>query len=455
MIFKNITNKKMLFPRLNYIYSKLKKIYKYFFIKKSIKNTRPKAIWYHWFNLYAFTILKNNYPKLDFWESDKFKKILNFIDSKKNKNWLVNNDFWLDYNLSWIEISYALQNFVPNSKKNQKYWLEKQFIRNYDFEKKSFSKNTNDPETLTARLYEATRLENIDLDINENINKNNSPFVSVIIPHFNDRERLKICLDSLINQTYNKNNYEVIVIDNNSTEDISDFKNIYKNVIFLEENEIQGSYASRNKGLKYSKWELYAFTDSDCEPNIDWIEQWVDWIIHNNCDLLSGKVEFIFDDKNNPYEILDSITNMQQFSKSLRWEAATANLFVHKYVFDKIWLFSNELKSWWDAIFTFKASSSGFDLLYSDKAIVKHPTRSKKELLIKCIRVWHGQVSIWETKNKNRKFYFKEILFTMFPTIQKFKKYNFWFIMNIKLIIASWVCNLYRNYWRIKFIFKK
>jgi len=58
-----------------------------------------------------------------------------------------------------------LQSFFPNSEEKQKYWLEKQFTRNYDFDKNLLCKNTHDSETLSARLYEATRLNNIDLNL--------------------------------------------------------------------------------------------------------------------------------------------------------------------------------------------------------------------------------------------------------------------------------------------------
>lgn len=42
------------------------------------------------------------------------------------------------------------------------------------------------------------------------------PFVSVIIPVFNDQEPLKLCLAALAKQTYPRSQYEVIVDDNGS-----------------------------------------------------------------------------------------------------------------------------------------------------------------------------------------------------------------------------------------------
>ncbi len=43
-----------------------------------------------------------------------------------------------------------------------------------------------------------------------------APFVSVIIPVYNDTERLQRCLDALEEQTYPADRYEVVVVDNGS-----------------------------------------------------------------------------------------------------------------------------------------------------------------------------------------------------------------------------------------------
>ena len=51
------------------------------------------------------------------------------------------------------------------------------------------------------------------------LNKSN-PFVSVIIPVFNDSDRLLTCLKALEHQTYPKNLYEVIVVDNDSEDNV-------------------------------------------------------------------------------------------------------------------------------------------------------------------------------------------------------------------------------------------
>ncbi|MEO1376787.1 MAG: glycosyltransferase [Cyanobacteria bacterium J06635_10] len=61
----------------------------------------------------------------------------------------------------------------------------------------------------------------------------NAPFVSVIIPVFNDSKRLKKCLTKLESQSYPRNRFEVIVIDNNSEESLKDTFDAFQKVHFL------------------------------------------------------------------------------------------------------------------------------------------------------------------------------------------------------------------------------
>lgn len=134
-------------------------------LKSNINNLRKKdlSLGYHSFNLYGFALLKQNYPNLKLWKSKKFIKSLEFIETEKYKKDIKKNKYGFCYNVSGIEVAYVLSVFKKNSEKQQKYWLKKQFQRNYDFNKNLLCKNTYDPETLSARLYEASRLENLKI----------------------------------------------------------------------------------------------------------------------------------------------------------------------------------------------------------------------------------------------------------------------------------------------------
>ena len=80
-------------------------------------------------------------------------------------------------------------------------------------------------------------------------------FVSVIIPVYNDAERLKKCLLALEKQTYPQAQYEVIVVDNASEENIKDVVSQFPQARLTFENS-PGSYAARNQGISIAKGEL-------------------------------------------------------------------------------------------------------------------------------------------------------------------------------------------------------
>ena len=109
-------------------------------------------------------------------------------------------------------------------------------------------------------------------------------FVSVIVPVFNNGDRLAKCLKALYVQTYPYADYEVIVVDNNSTERIDSVCEQFPNVRYETESE-QGSYAARNRGLSIAKGEVIAFTDSNCIPDAEWIAAGVRALSDTNAGL--------------------------------------------------------------------------------------------------------------------------------------------------------------------------
>lgn len=404
-----------------------------------------KSIGYHQFNLYAFAILKQTYPNLNFWRSNKFKKALKFIETKEYENGLIDNKYGFDYNVAGIETAFILSVFKKNSEKQQIYWLEKQFNRNFDFKKNLLCKNTDDPETLAARIYEATRLKNLELNL---INEKKLPFVSVIVPVFNDEKRIEICIKKLLNQTYPKDKYEIIIVDNNSTDNTPNIIKKYP-VKLLFERKIQSSYASRNKGLKEAKGEIIAFTDSDCQPKEDWLKNGIYSLLQNNADMVGGKISFIFKDKKDPYEIFDSINFLQQDKIVLKGMSTTANLFSKKNIFNKIGLFPNII-SGGDIYWTKKATKNNFKLIYEKNAEILHPTRNKKELIKKLIRIGYGDMTKL-LKNKNKIILLLTLILGFLPPLNiknLFEKNNN--LSFIKLYIMKWKIKYYYNIGRIK-----
>jgi hypothetical protein len=89
--------------------------------------------------------------------------------------------------------------------------------------------------------------------------------VSVVVPFYNAERSVEDCIAALRAQTLAPPRYEIIMVDNNSTDGSADLVRKYPDVRLLSE-EKQGSYAARNRGVAAARGAIVAFTDADCRP---------------------------------------------------------------------------------------------------------------------------------------------------------------------------------------------
>ncbi len=88
-----------------------------------------------------------------------------------------------------------------------------------------------------------------------------NPLISVIIPTFNRADKLKQAIDSVFAQTFT--NFELIVIDDGSTDSTRDFIEKYQDRLRYFYQENQGPAAARNTGIRNARGRYIAFLDSD------------------------------------------------------------------------------------------------------------------------------------------------------------------------------------------------
>ncbi len=91
--------------------------------------------------------------------------------------------------------------------------------------------------------------------------KNTSPKVSVIIPFYNRKDWLVEAVESVLNQSYK--NIEIIVINDGSKEDLTEFCRTYQGEIIYVYKENEGPGPARNIGIEKATGEYVAFLDSD------------------------------------------------------------------------------------------------------------------------------------------------------------------------------------------------
>lgn len=241
------------------------------------------------------------------------------------------------------------------------------------------------------------------------------PFVSVIIPVFNDRDRLELCLEALSRQTYGQRSgkaaqssleevprspFEIIVVDNGSAhpDQIREVVDAYENTVFASE-PTPGSYAARNRGLAFATGEILAFTDADCIPAPDWIERGVFHLLQvPNCGQVVGKVDLFFADPQRPtaVELYESLTAFPQERLLQEFHGgATANVFTWRRVVDDVGAFNPRLKSNGDLEWGKRVFLSGYSQVYAADVRVEHPSRrSWQELHKRTIRLAGGRYDL-------------------------------------------------------------
>ncbi|HYK23992.1 MAG TPA: glycosyltransferase [Candidatus Acidoferrum sp.] len=95
-----------------------------------------------------------------------------------------------------------------------------------------------------------------------------APFVSIIVCSYNGGQTLASCLDSLGKLSYPE--YEVILVDDGSTDDTSYIAAQFPWVRYIHQSN-QGLSHARNTGAAAAKGEVFAYTDSDCMVDPDWL----------------------------------------------------------------------------------------------------------------------------------------------------------------------------------------
>ncbi len=251
------------------------------------------------------------------------------------------------------------------------------------------------------------------------------PFVSAIVPVYNDSKRLEICLKSLQNQTYPQNLYEIIIVDNGSQENIKEVVSQFSQASITYESR-PGSYAARNKGISIAKGEIIAFTDSDCIPALDWIEKGVKSIQSvPNCGLVAGRIDLFFKDAENPtpVELYESIEMSFPQQKSLEKQnyGVTANLFTFKSVIDRVGLFDDTLKSCGDRQWGQRVFAAGYKQIYADDVFIAHPARdSFNELYKRVTRIVGGRYDLLKKNSQSSAEIFKDLLMAFKPPFRSF-----------------------------------
>jgi glycosyltransferase involved in cell wall biosynthesis len=113
--------------------------------------------------------------------------------------------------------------------------------------------------------------------------------VSIVIPAYNEEGQLALCLDAVARQTVKP--FEVIVVDNNSTDNTVAIAKKYPFVTVLRERR-QGVVHARNAGFNAARGDIIGRIDAETVMRPDWVERVQRIFMRSDVDAVSGSIGF-------------------------------------------------------------------------------------------------------------------------------------------------------------------
>lgn len=253
--------------------------------------------------------------------------------------------------------------------------------------------------------------------------------VAIIIPTYNDSERLRLCLNALARQTYPQNAYRVYVVDNNSSEDIRAVVNGYPFAQYLYEQR-PGSYIARNTAIASLNNERWvAFTDADCVPAPNWIEAGITALQERTADAIGGAVRVRFADEKKPtiVELYEAILGFPQRDYIEQNQfAVTANLWVKRAVLEHVGYFNGALFSGGDLEWGNRLHAARYRMVFDERVEVAHPARTELSQLTRKIRRTAGGSfrQRLQTRTSGKLFSWPELLRGFIPPVTIFRQFH-------------------------------
>ena len=223
----------------------------------------------------------------------------------------------------------------------------------------------------------------------KNIENEKENYISVVIPCYNCANTISQTLASLNQQDFSES-FEIIVVNNNSSDNSYDVIKSFSNVKLLHETEIQNAAASRNRGIDNAQGNIIAFIDADCIAASNWLSEGIKGFKKSDLSRVGGRVQVSpLSPSSNSIEILDTLYSFCQRQLVEQYQTAmTGNLFIRKSLFEKIGYFNPKFFELEDIEFGQRAAQEGFSIDYVKNSVVFHPPR-------------HTFISLWKKSVRN------------------------------------------------------
>ena len=264
-----------------------------------------------------------------------------------------------------------------------------------------------------------------------------SPKISVIIVNYNGKKLLENCLESLFKTDYN--NFEVILVDNNSTDGSMEFvtKN-YPKIIVVKLDSNKGFAEPNNIGAKIAKGEYLLFLNNDTVTTTNFISEMVKVLEKDEkiaiCQSLLLKPDGNIDSSGDFIDKMGIVYNSKTKIDEIKEisSARGASMLIRKKIFDKLGGFDEKFFfSFEDVDLGWRSWILGYKVVIVPNSIVYH-SAGKTSSNLKPEVAFHGlknQLSMKIT-NFEPRFAFSSLLSFFF--VYGSREIKIWFDYKIK-----------------------
>jgi glycosyltransferase involved in cell wall biosynthesis len=199
--------------------------------------------------------------------------------------------------------------------------------------------------------------------------------ISVIIPHLNQEDYLRIGLEALCTQRGIKSEVEIIVVDNGSARLPDRICSSWPDVRLVSET-IPGPGPARNRGIREARGEILAFIDADCRADHGWLAAIETALTDEKTQIIGGDVRVGYEDPSRPtflepYESIYSYRNNEHIAEGF---SGTGNLATLRSVLARVGPFAG-IEVAEDRDWGLRAGAAGYAIRYVPEMIVFHPAR--------------------------------------------------------------------------------
>jgi glycosyltransferase involved in cell wall biosynthesis len=198
------------------------------------------------------------------------------------------------------------------------------------------------------------------------------PRAAVIVAVYNGAATLRDCLESLLRLDYPAARWELIVVDNASTDATPAILADYAGRVQVYHEARRGPAAARNRGVRATRAEVVAFTDADCTVDPAWLRHLVAPLADPTVGVAGGRI--LSRRPCNRIEafgehIHDHARAMYEFRPPY---AITMNWASRREVLEAVGRFNEDLLRASDVDCAYRLVTAGWRLAYADAAVIYH-----------------------------------------------------------------------------------